>query len=137
MTLLTIPKEAAACRAAWKGRPVGAMAWHLHHGVLSEALTEPAKNRIAYILSDKPEHEQALRLRLFRPAPTLASAWVKYERVKAPALAEYERVRDTAWAKYERVRAPALAKYERVRAAEHTACCPGCPWDGNTIFQEV
>ena len=154
--LLSIPEEAALCRNAWKDMPVGTMAWHCHHEVLSEALTEPAENRIAYILSDKPEQEQALRLRLFRPAPTLATAlaeyervvataWAEYERVKVTALAEYKRVKVTAWAEYERVKvtawaeykrvkAPAWAEYKRVEAPEHAKCCPDCPWDGHTIF---
>ena len=45
-----------------------------------------------------------------------ALAWAKYERVKAPALAEYERVTAPAWAEYYRVKAPALAECERVTA---------------------
>ena len=45
--LLSIKAEAAACRKAWKDMPIGTMAWHCHHGKLSEALTEPAENRIA------------------------------------------------------------------------------------------
>ena len=81
--LLSIKSEAALCRKAWKDMPVGTMAWHCHHGALSEVLTEPAENRIAYILSHKPNKEQALRRRLFRPAPTLAPAWAEYKRVKA------------------------------------------------------
>ena len=143
--LLSIEAEAAACRKVWKDMPIGTMAWHCHHEVLSEALTEPAENRIAYILSDKPEQEQALRLRLFRPAPTLVTAWAEYERVKVTALAEYERVKVTAWAEYERVKvtawaeykrvkAPAWAEYKRVEAPEHAKCCPDCPWDVYTIF---
>lgn len=42
-------------------------------------------------------------------------ALAEYERVRAPARAEYERVRDRALDECERVRAPALAEYERVR----------------------
>jgi hypothetical protein len=133
-SLLPIPAEASACRAAWKDMPVGTMAWHCHHEALSEVLTEPAENRIAYILSDKPKHEQALRLRLFRPAPTLAPAWAEYNRVQVPALAEYNRVNAPAWAEYNRVNAQAWAEYKRVEAAEHANCCPDCPWDGHTIF---
>ena len=45
-----------------------------------------------------------------------APAWAEYERVKAPALAEYRRVTATALAEYERVQAHAGAEYERVKA---------------------
>ena len=45
----------------------GKVAWHVHHGTLWEVLTEPIKNRIAYIKSDKPKHEVATRLRLLKP----------------------------------------------------------------------
>ena len=144
--LLSIPEEAALCRKAWKDMPVGTMAWHCHHEALSEVLTEPAENRIAYILSDKPNIEKALRLRLFRPAPTLATALAEckrveatalaeYKRVEALALAEYKRVQAPAWAEYKRVEAAALAEYKRVQTAEHAKCCPDCPWDGHTIFR--
>ena len=42
-------------------------AWHVHHETLAERLTEPIKNRIAYIKSDKPAHEIDTRLRLLKP----------------------------------------------------------------------
>jgi hypothetical protein len=40
--------------------------WHIHHQQLVENLTEPLKNRIAYIKSDKPKEEQAIRLKLLK-----------------------------------------------------------------------
>ena len=75
ITLLSIAEEAIACREAFRGVSDTAVVWLCHHEKLFEQLTEPAENRIAHILSDKPEHEQALRLRLFRPVPELESAW--------------------------------------------------------------
>ena len=114
MKLRSIAAEEAACRKAWKGKRVGTWAWHLHHQQLVERLTEPAKNRIDYILSDKPVGERALRLRLFRP-------------VKSKVLA-------AAWAEYDKVLAPARAEYDKVRAAEHKKDCSNCPWDGTSIF---
>ncbi len=42
-------------------------AWHVHHEVLCEPLTEPIENRIKYIRENKPEAERALRLRLLKP----------------------------------------------------------------------
>ena len=41
-------------------------AWHVHHDVLVEPLTEPIKNRIKYIKEFKPENEIKLRLRLLK-----------------------------------------------------------------------
>jgi len=97
ITLKSIEEDAADCRAAFVGFVVGSPAWHVHHAVLSEIVTKPIENRILYILINKPEREQALRLRLMRPALTLAPAWVEYGRVKALAWAEYERVKALAW----------------------------------------
>jgi hypothetical protein len=66
LNLKSIDEEARACREAFKNIRVGALTIHCHHERLFELLTEPADNRIAYILSSKSEREQALRLRLFR-----------------------------------------------------------------------
>src|SRR3990167_9774073 len=41
--------------------------WHLHHDILLESLTEPLKNRIAYIKEEKPKDEIKLRLKLLKP----------------------------------------------------------------------
>ena len=67
LVLKSIEEEAADCRKAFEGVTVGTLVLHCHHEVLSEALSEPAEHRIAYILDHKPKDEQALRLRLFRP----------------------------------------------------------------------
>ena len=45
----------------------GKCAWHVHHELLWEVLTEPIENRAAYIRAYKPKHEQATRLRLLKP----------------------------------------------------------------------
>lgn len=42
-------------------------AWHVHHEVLAERLTESVENRIAYIKSGKPEEEVETRLKLLKP----------------------------------------------------------------------
>jgi hypothetical protein len=69
LKLKSIEKEAAACREAWKGYPVGTFGFHIHDVILCERTNEPIENRIAYILNSKPIGEQALRLRLCRPVP--------------------------------------------------------------------
>lgn len=40
--------------------------WHIHHEILVENLTEPLKNRIAYIKKEKPKGEVKLRLKLLK-----------------------------------------------------------------------
>jgi len=133
--------------------------WHIHHGVLFEQATEPIKNRIAYIKSDKPECEVALRLRLLKPVKdqkrliailtayrkatalaweayrkATALAWEAYKKATAPALEAYEKVEDSASEAYKKATALASAKRDRAINALHSKECPDCPWDGETIF---
>ena len=58
------------------------MYWHLHHEILVENLTEPLKNRIAYIKKEKPKEEAALRLKLLKKVkakvfPKTQEGWEK------------------------------------------------------------
>ena len=135
MNLKSIAEEEAHCRAAFVGIEVGAFVLHCHHNSLLEVLTEPAENRINYILCDKPEAEQALRLRLFRPVPPehLSAEWDK-------ACAEWHKARaewDKADAEWDKARAElAKARAECEKSGHHAVICPGCPWDGSTIFAE-
>ena len=122
--------------------------WHIHHGILFEEATEPIKNRIAYIKSDKPECEVALRLRLLKPVKDqkrLIAILTAYEKVEDSALEAYEKATALASEAYEKVEAPALEAYEKATAlasakrdrainALHSKECPDCPWDGETIF---
>ena len=123
----TIKQEAASCRAAWAGLPVGTMAHKCHHNIELEPLTEPAENRIAYILTAKPEAERAWRLHDFRPwplplPPAFAKAVAKYAKARAEyakARAEYDKARaeyDKARAEYDKAR----AKYDKARAEYYT-----------------
>ena len=149
MNLKSIAEEEADCRAAFVGIAVGAFMLHCHHNSLLEVLTEPAENRINYILCDKPEVEQALRLRLFRPVspehtgPELDKARAEWDK----ACAELDKAR-AEWAKARAEWAKACAEWDKARAewdkaraewtkaGHHAAICPGCPWDGTTIFAE-
>ena len=63
----TTEKELAACRAAFKGVPVGTWCWLIHHEILAERLLEPIEARIACILADKPEWQHPRRFREMRP----------------------------------------------------------------------
>ena len=100
--------------------------WHIHHGILFEQATEPIKNRIAYIKSDKPECEVALRLRLLKP--------VKDQKRLIAILTAYEKVEALALEAYKKVEATALAKRDGAINTLHAKECPDCPWDGETIF---
>ena len=70
-----------------------------------------AENRIAFILSLKPENEQALRLRLFRPLPQPVGEKL------APLDAAYEAKRASLDADYRAKLAPLTAAYEAGRAS--------------------
>ena len=150
MTLLSIPEEAALCRAAFAGVKVGAMVWHCHHEQLAELLTETATKRIAYILSGKPIEEQALRLHLFRPAHDAAleaaratynaavdAAWATYDAALKAAWATYDAAPKAAWATCNAAVKAAEATRNAALNAAHAAECPDCPWNGRTIFPEA
>lgn len=113
--------------------PITGLAWHLHHEVLIEWCSDYA-GRIAYIKTDKPPHEQPLRLRLFQmvkgPLPAeYAAAVAKY----ATAEAKYAAARAKLAAVGDKYDA-AMAKYDPEIRALHAQECPSCPWNGNTIF---
>jgi len=109
-------------------------AWHVHHEILAEPLTEPIEDRIAYIRESKPIAEQELRLRLLKPVVGILPA--KY----AAARAGYNAARagyNAAWAEYDAARArydAAGAEYTPEIEALHLQECPNCPWNGETIF---
>jgi len=111
--LLSIPEEAALCRAAFAGVKVGAMVQHCHHGWVIEPLTQPPEKRIAYILSDKPIKEQALRLHLFRPVRNAAVD---------VAQATWDAALDAARATYNAVIEAAEATYNAADKAARATC---------------
>src|SRR3990167_10761203 len=116
--LKSIEEEAADCRAAFVGAAVGTPVWCCHHERLYEVLEEPAENRIAYILSDKPSFERARRLREFRPVKDTAiyrkvdALVADYKAKRAPLDADYKAKRALLDADYEAKRAPLVADYE-------------------------
>ena len=96
---------------------VGRLAWHVHHDMLCERLTEPFNARVRYIRVFKPIYELDLRLRLFKlvtgPLP------------KGLNIYAFERE------PYEK---RALQDLYPQMQALHVTECPNCPWDGHTIF---
>lgn len=79
--------------------------WHIHHDRLFELEREPIEERIAYIKSDKPKDEVAIRLHLLKPIKHQAEFLTLYSANDAIGI-----------------------------RALHAEECPGCPWNGKTIF---
>src|SRR3990167_4449600 len=136
--------------------------WHIHHEILVELLTEPLKNRIAYIKRNKPKGEIKLRLRLLRPVKGKLSkevvkadqardkayqAWDKADQARDKAYQAWDKAyqardkadqaRDKAyqaWDKADQARDKAIEKHKDEIEALHKKECPKCPWNGKTIF---
>ena len=124
--------------------------WHIHHETLLEFTTEPIENRITYIKSDKPAYEIETRLRLLKPVkgklPTAVveageaygkaweacrEAWEAY--TKAKAWDAYDKALD-AYGKAGEAYGKALQDHRVEIEALHASECPGCSWNGETIF---
>ena len=132
-------------------------AWHVHHNVLIEPLTEPIENRIKYIKKFKPKNEIELRLKLLKVVKgelpkefveawqkyyetwqKYVEVWQKYDKAKQKydeIWQEYDEARqkhNEAWHEYIKV----CKKYESQILALHEKECPNCPWNGKTIFSK-
>ena len=133
-------------------------AWHVHHNVLIEPLTEPIENRIKYFKKFKPKSEIELRLKLLKVVKgklpkEFVEAWQEYNEARQKdveawqkydeALQKYYEARqkydeiwqeyDKAWQKYDE----AYKKYESQILALHKKECPNCSWNGKTIFSKA
>ena len=103
-------------------------AFHCHHDTLFEYVTD-YDERVRYIKEDKPEREQELRLKLFKiiPDDRLPTKLVKAREAACDKAGE---AYDKAWEAYVKAR----EAYKPEIEALHKELCPGCPWDGKTIF---
>ena len=132
------------------------LAWHVHHEILLEPLTEPIETRRAYIQSSKPPEEIETRLRLLKEvkgelplaliaaAQTRAQTWQAYIQAKRTYYQTWRGAYDqAAGACVQTWQASNQAGETYVQAVEaytteinalHTLECPDCPWDGTTIF---
>ena len=139
------------------------MFWHVHHDILLEYCYDYNK-RVQFIKENKPKNEAELRLQLFKKVKgKLPVAVVKagdaYDKARAAcnkAWAAYNKARtaydkaraacNKAWAAYNKARTvcdKAWAVYvkalkDNILAIEKLHCkeCPGCTWDGTTIFSK-
>ena len=109
--------EAAAkrCRAAFAKYPDAKFAWCCHHKWFSEPLTEPAENRIQFILKNKAQSERVTRLNNFRPVrdeKKFKPLYDKYEADCKPLNDKYEADCKTLNDKYAADRKTLYDKYE-------------------------
>ena len=110
--------------------------WHVHHEVLFEYCYNYAE-RVAYIKSNKPKHEQSLRLKLFQPIRgAFGDEQACDEGHKADA--EWHKA-DAEWHKADDECRRAYDEWRNTFTqseveALHKAECKSCPWDGRTIF---
>ena len=125
------------------------LAFHCHHNTLLEYVYD-YDERVRAIKRDKPESEQALRLRFFQFIPEdklpqkgldtydkagdacdkARDAYDKARDAYNKAGAAYYKARDTydkAGDAYDKANRVALNKL-------HEELCPDCPWNGTTIF---
>lgn len=131
--------------------------WHVHHDVLME-WSGDIQERVNYIKVNKLAKEIKTRLRLMKPvAGPLPSGLIKAQVVHEKAWGAYEKARarahaalaclaerNRAWAAHDKAQAAcaksqvvlsrALVVYRDDALALHAIECPGCPWDGHTIF---
>lgn len=119
--------------------PVTGLYLHSGHGHLVSWLTAAqAVKRWIKITTVKPEHERALRARLFRPVP----AWTELAAAQAACEAACEAARAAYSAEWPAYCAAGTA-YSAARVAlgalytpamHAVDCVAGCPWNGHTIF---
>lgn len=129
--------------------PTTGFYWHLHHDVLIEWCSS-YEERARYIRTNKPSNEVILRLNLFRPVKKVPKGLLETMRalvrarksrdmwservqkkmtkeVRTSFNASRKRV-DVLWNKYR-----SILDSPETRSL-HAEECPGCPWDGGTIF---
>src|SRR3989338_2906478 len=107
--------------------------WHVNHTIFLEWCYD-YEERAQYIRTNKPQNEQEIRLRLFKPVQgRLPEAVVKARQVydeARPAFDKAYQAYNEAYQAYDKALIDNTAKIEALHANE----CPNCPWNGHTIF---
>ena len=145
----TPEQEAELCLAAWEANP-SEYGWHIHHEQLFERREYAIGDRIDYILTQKSQGERPLRLRLLRPMSAADYAevnpirakrdaevnaiWAKRDAEAGVIRAKRDAEVNAIWAKRDAEVNAIRAKRDAEVNPIHAAACPGCPWDGSTIF---
>ena len=123
------------CQEAWAQAPGATHAWCCHHEEFFEQLTEPAANRIDYILSHKPKPEQVVRLNNFRPVRNqvefdkLSEDYqAKRKLLDEDYWAKLKPLDEDYWAKVKLLQQPLMVLYRRE--------VPLGTWNGSSIFEK-
>ena len=128
-------------------------AWHIHHAILVEPLTDTISTRRKVIVRCKPKHEVAIRLHLLKfVTGKLPRAVTEAQTTVQKATRSYERCRDLPFkrrnANYYCKKNTLLNSMVKAKGLYHTTIadnmaaiyelhaqeCPRCPWDGHHIF---
>lgn len=121
--------------------------WHVHHEVLLEA-SDNIEERIEYINREKPKHEIEIRLKLLKPVKgNLPKAYQDAAKAYWDAAKAYQNAYKAYWDAYKAYWDADKAYRDAYKAHRdayeahrdeiellHSLECPGCPWDGKTIF---
>jgi len=107
-------------------------AWHIHHEILVEPLTEPIENRIKFIKENKPKEEQPLRLKLLKEVKgeipksivKARKAYVKARKACVKAGKACDKAGEACVKKI---------NTNKTLLALHKKEC-GCNWNGKNIF---
>ena len=122
------------------------MYWHIHHDVLAEFAIAPIEERIAFIRANKPAREIEMRLRLMRPVqhklfgPALEAALAYRDGMIAirKARIHWHTACDLQGSLFES--RTIYTKHKLALCTElvalHKSECPGCSWNGKTIFPD-
>ncbi len=104
---------------------------HCHHEKLHETLRQAANDRIKWILEDKPDYEQALRLRLFRPITVKLP-----KHIRALEAARVIADKECDYTKEARIAEAVMKATDQWIKKHHPKVCPNCPWKPRreTIF---
>ena len=121
------------------GVPRYVLCWHIHHNTLMEFTSKSMAERARFIEVHKSKKEVQVRLERMKPVwGELPVSVVKAGRrfVKANRLAKktcssraYDLV-DEAHDAWDKAVKRCWKSIEKLHAEE----CPGCPWDGETLF---
>src|SRR3990167_1795389 len=108
--------------------------WHVHHTIFLEWCYD-YEERAQYIRTNKPQNEQEIRLRLFKPVQgRLPEAVVKARQAYDKARQAYDKARQAYLRAYQEAYDKALKDNMAEIEALHAKECPNCPWNGHTIF---
>lgn len=123
------------------GVPAGVICWIIHHGTLIEVTREPMANRVGFIERTKSREEIPVRLKWMRPVwGKLPASVVEAGRRLAGARKTADRTGSNR--AYSLKYAAEDKWYDAVKRCQksieklHAEECPGCPWNGKTLFPD-